>query len=104
MKKLLLLLLVVLPVLQAQNLSTYSFMTTLRFDGTDPVYELYWDYDNAAENISFAVRVRTMGWVGFGLSPNGDMVGSDVVIGWVAPGSGGAESTVVFHVSEFQLS
>ena len=35
------------------------------------------------ETITFAVRVQTTGWVGFGLSPNGQMPNSDVVIGWV---------------------
>ena len=97
--KLLLFFLAVLPVLRAQNLSTYSFMTTLRFSGADPIYELYWDFDNVAETISFAARVKTLGWVGFGLSPNGGMIGSDVVIGWVVPGTDGAESSVFFHVS-----
>ncbi|XP_065897525.1 putative DBH-like monooxygenase protein 2 isoform X2 [Dysidea avara] len=30
-----------------------------------------------------AVRVQTTGWIGLGFSPNGQMPGSDVVIGWV---------------------
>ena len=46
-------------------------------------YILYWTFDKAAENITFAVRVQTTGWVGFGVSPNGQMPQSDVVIGWV---------------------
>ena len=33
--------------------------------------------------IYFAVSARTTGWVGFGLSPNGQMPNSDVVIGWM---------------------
>ena len=67
----------------------YSFSATLHND-----YKLYWSYDLAAETIRFAVRVRTEGWVGFGLSPNGQMPGSDVVIGWVTD-----QGEVVFHVS-----
>ena len=47
------------------------------------LYELYWNFNNDAETISFVVRVQTSGWVGFGLSPNGQMPDSDVVIGWV---------------------
>jgi len=47
------------------------------------MYELYWSYDLEEETISVAVRVQTDGCVGFGLSPNGQMPGSDVVIGWV---------------------
>ena len=49
-------------------------------------YTLYWTYNPQLQNISFAVRVQTTGWVGFGLSPNGQMPGSDVVIGWVQDG------------------
>ena len=67
----------------------YSFSANLHND-----YKLYWSYDLAAETIRFAVRVRTEGWVGFGLSPNGQMPGSDVVIGWVTD-----QGDVVFHVS-----
>ena len=62
--------------------SEYSFKLTLRDDelGT---YILHWKFDVDAETIGFAVNVSTRGWVGFGLSPNGGMPGSDVVIGWV---------------------
>lgn len=58
----------------------YNFQAVLDREG---MYELYWSYDLEEETISFAVRVKTEGWVGFGLSPNGQMPGSDVVIGWV---------------------
>ena len=46
-------------------------------------YEMYWKFNLQSETIHFAVKVQTEGWVGFGLSPNGLMPGSDVVIGWV---------------------
>ena len=49
-------------------------------------YTLYWTYDPVAEEVSFAVFVQTTGWIGFGLSPTGQMPGSDVVIGWVDDG------------------
>ena len=68
--------------------STYKFQATLHED-----YTLYWTFDNDAQNITFAVRVRTTGWVGFGLSPNGQMPQSDVVIGWV-DGTGGSHFDV----------
>ena len=71
----------------AHDLSaTYAFNTTLNTEDNGGLYELYWTFDNAAETISFAVRVQTTGWVGFGLSPNGQMPNSDVVIGWVDNG------------------
>ena len=46
--------------------STYPFRLDLHDN-----YTLYWTFDNVAQNITFAVRVRTTGWVGFGVSPNG---------------------------------
>ena len=81
------------PAPEPIDLSVYPFNRVLRVDGTGEIlYELFWDFDTQAETISFAVRVKTMGWVGFGLSPNGGMIGSDVVIGWVT------ENSVYFHV------
>ena len=71
----------------AHDLSeTYPFNVTLNTVENGGLYELYWTFDNAAETVSFAVRVQTTGWVGFGLSPNGQMPNSDVVIGWVDNG------------------
>ena len=72
---------------------SYPFKATLNTVEDGGLYELYWTFDNAAETISFAVRVQTTGWVGFGLSRNGQMPNSDVVIGWVDNGE------TFFHVS-----
>ena len=50
------------------------------------LYTLYWSFDTAEQTITFTVKARTNGWVGFGISksPNGwYIVNSDVVIGWV---------------------
>ena len=69
--------------------SIYPFNVTLVQD----TYWLYWNFNHTTQNISFAVRVKTTGWIGFGLSPNGQMPGSDVVIGWVD------ESNYYFHVT-----
>ena len=60
----------------------YPFRATLLERGEN-FYELYWSFDTDLRNITFAVRVNTTGWVGFGLSPNGGMEDSDIVIGWV---------------------
>ncbi|KAL5500626.1 hypothetical protein EMCRGX_G012217 [Ephydatia muelleri] len=49
-----------------------------------PLYQLQWTFDDVRKTITFNVVVHTTGWVGFGLSPDGGMVGSDVVIGWVS--------------------
>ena len=47
-------------------------------------FKLFWSVDTEKNEVSFAVEVRTTGWVGFGISSgNGKMKGSDLVIGWV---------------------
>lgn len=58
-------------------------------------YLLYWNVDLQSKVISFAVDVATTGWVGFGISPNGQMPGSDVIMAWVDDRNG----QVVFSVS-----
>ena len=66
--------------------SKYSYSAIVSNEiGRGDDYQLYWSVDKEKETISFAVRVRTTGWVGLGISPTGDMVNSDVVIGWGRP-------------------
>jgi hypothetical protein len=60
----------------------YSFNVTL----IPNEYWLYWNFNQTTQSISLAVRVKTNGWIGFGLSPNGQMPGSDVIIGWIDDG------------------
>ena len=49
-------------------------------------YELYWTYRPASSMLEMAVRVKTLGWFGLGISPDGQMSNSDVAIGWVTAG------------------
>ncbi len=70
----------------------YPFSVTL-LDRNDQYYALYWNFTRSTESIYFAVNVSTTGWVGFGLSPSGQMPSSDVVIGWVS-----GDGTGYFHV------
>lgn len=52
-------------------------------------YHLYWTppEDKSSDNeIVFKVEVQAKGFVGFGLSPNGGMTGSDIVTGWIRNG------------------
>ena len=80
--------------LGAHDLSAeYRFSATLDSNG---MYELFWNFDLDAQTIAFAVRVMTSGWVGFGVSPNGQMPGSDLIVGWVDD-----EGSVFFAVSVF---
>lgn len=71
-----------------QDLSTKYPFTSVLLDLNDQYYALHWNFTRSTKSIYFAVNVSTTGWVGFGLSPNGQMPGSDVVIGWVADGTG----------------
>ena len=67
-------------------LASFPFSSTLASDQAtgQPLYQLQWTFDDVMKTITFNVVVHTTGWVGFGLSPNGGMTGSDVVIGWVS--------------------
>jgi len=49
----------------------------------DDLYTLFWTVKGSfpSGSIDFALQVETTGWVGLGFSPNGDMIGSDVIIG-----------------------
>eukprot|EP00058_Branchiostoma_floridae_P003514 XP_002589002.1 hypothetical protein BRAFLDRAFT_124914 [Branchiostoma floridae] len=63
------------------NASGFTHHETLDEAGK---YNLFWKFDE--EKIEFEAHVQTKGWVGLGLSPNGGMPGSDIVIGWVKDG------------------
>ena len=49
-------------------------------------YELYWTYKPDSSTLEMAVRVKTLGWFGLGVSADGQMSNSDLVIGWVTAG------------------
>ena len=79
----------------ARNLSAiYRFSSQLKGDD----YVVHWNFDTDTRNISFAVRVRTTGWIGFGLSPNGQMPNSDVIVGWVD-----TNGQATIHVSKIMI-
>ena len=50
-----------------------------------PNYTLHWNTPNDGR-ICMAVEVETLGWVGLGFSPNGGMIGSDIMMAWVIDG------------------
>ena len=62
-----------------------------------PAYDLYWNATRTT--IAFAVRVETEGWVGFGISPNGLRINSDVVMGFVDDTTGDATFNVSIYVA-----
>lgn len=59
----------------------FSYDNYLELNAANPQYDLYWTVDG--DTISFAVRVETNGWIGFGISPDGRMLDSDVIQGFV---------------------
>ena len=44
-------------------------------------YILYWNFTDS--DILFEVHAQTNGWLGFGLSLNGNMLNSDIIIIWI---------------------
>ena len=44
-------------------------------------YVLYWNYNST--DITFEIHAKTTGWAGFGISPNGEMENSDVIVFWI---------------------
>ena len=56
-------------------------------------YEMYWSFDACKENVSIAVHVKTLGWIGLGVSERGGMENADIVTGRVMNGK--AEVTVI---------
>ena len=79
----------------AQNPALLARFGNFRQLSASPQYDLYWVVDGS--RIDFAVLVETEGWVGFGISPNGLMFSSDVIMGFVDDTTG----VVTFHVSSY---
>jgi len=52
---------------------------------TNGDYILYWNYNDT--HVTFEAHVRTKGWIGLGISSNGNMYPADVVVGWLANGT-----------------
>lgn len=51
----------------------------------DANYLLQWS--PGAEDITFELQVRTLGYVGFGFSRDGRMAGADLLVGWLSAGN-----------------
>ncbi|XP_052790851.1 DBH-like monooxygenase protein 1 homolog [Mya arenaria] len=56
----------------------------------DASYILFWNFNDT--HITFEAHVKTRGWVGLGLSENGNMFPADVAVGWV-----NADGSVELH-------
>ncbi|XP_054153127.1 DBH-like monooxygenase protein 1 [Oppia nitens] len=51
-------------------------------------YSLKWTVNADNQSIDFLCEVRTTGWIGLGLSPNGGMKSSDIIIAWIDDNTG----------------
>nr|XP_027205381.1 DBH-like monooxygenase protein 1 homolog [Dermatophagoides pteronyssinus] len=60
----------------------YEWMHQIVLDSNNK-YHLKWLFNMKQELIVFNVCIQTHGWFGLGISHNGHMTGSDIVIGWV---------------------
>ena len=80
---LLIALLVAVDVCKGDHHSTFAEKYPFSANLYEGFYNLYWNFSSVDQTIHFAVKVKTTGWVGFGISPNGQMPGSDVIIAWV---------------------
>ena len=58
----------------------YTYNVQLDYEGR---YTMFYSYDTELSILRIAVLVETTGWIGLGISPNGQMPRSDVVMGWV---------------------
>lgn len=78
-------LLVVAGIFSAVHSEDWLHCTTLDSAGNYHVCWRLYGFDADTE-IEFKVEVQTHGYIGFGLSPNGGMTGSDIVTGWIKDG------------------
>lgn len=64
-----------------------SYTNTLSVDDFDPrAYQIYWKLVGNGDEIQFEIHCRSLGWVGFGISPAGSMGGSDIMKFWIKDG------------------
>jgi hypothetical protein len=78
-------------VFSSQPTGFYSNFIDLLDNG---FYRFYWNYNTS--DLIGEIHVKTNGWVSFGLSPNGGMDNSDVIVGWIDDNTGVVNFTVYF--------
>lgn len=60
-------------------------------------FRILWKIIN--QDITFEIQARTLGYVGFGFSPDGNIAGSDIAIGWVDRGQTYFQVSFIFEFS-----
>lgn len=64
--------------------SKISLPNTEQLDDEGKVY-MGWEVDSTTEIITFEIEALTTGYVGFGISPQGSMLGADIFTAGVLP-------------------
>ncbi len=78
MTRLILLLLAIFYTVKCQSIDSNTYFANSVVLRSPDVYTLYWNF--TTQDITFKVVAKTNGWVGFGLSPNGGMSNSDLIV------------------------
>uniref|UniRef100_A0A1I8P9N5 DOMON domain-containing protein n=1 Tax=Stomoxys calcitrans TaxID=35570 RepID=A0A1I8P9N5_STOCA len=74
-------------VLSSLSYSNLEYDTAMNWDYSVDLNEdfrVYWTIVN--QDITFEIQVRTLGYVGFGFSKDGNQIGADMAVGWVDAG------------------
>lgn len=74
-------------VLSSLSYSNLEYDTAMNWDHVVDLNEdfrVYWTIIN--QDITFEIQVRTLGYVGFGFSKDGNQIGADMAVGWVDGG------------------
>ena len=82
-----------LKIISATESTVWEYHTVL-----DPhqKFSVKWNINADETSITFLCEVQTRGWIGFGLSPNGGMKNSDLIIAWVNDNDGVTHFKVLF--------
>jgi hypothetical protein len=66
----------------------------------DDTFLFIWTVDTEAKTITYDIEANTKGWVGVALSPNGELNGSDAIIGFVEKATGEPKVNDYFIVND----
>jgi len=80
MTKHIFIILLILYEVNCQAINSNSYFANTAVLRSPDVYTLSWNYTN--EDITFKAVAKTNGWVGFGISPNGGMENSDMILAY----------------------
>jgi len=83
MTKHIIIILLILYDINCQTFDSTSYFANTAILRSPDVYTLSWNF--TSEDIIFKAVARTNGWLGFGISPNGGMQNSDMILAFTEP-------------------